>query len=57
MNNPHQPLGQPTFIQLVCQNNYGIQMGNTFVSHMSQKERAKLEKTFAKRRHTNMIKP
>jgi hypothetical protein len=55
MKDTNKPLGQPSFIQLVCQNSFAVQMDNTFISRMSKKELKKLQKTFAKRRHSKLI--
>jgi hypothetical protein len=55
MNDANKPLDQPSFIQLVCQNTFAVQVDNTFISHMSKKELKKLQKTFAKRRHSKLI--
>lgn len=55
MNDTNKPLGQPSFVQLVCQNAFAVQVDNTFISHMSKKELKKLQKTFAKRRHSKLI--
>jgi hypothetical protein len=50
MNDPNKPLGNPTFIQLCCEN-FGY-LENRIRDSIPKKELKKLEKKFAKRRHT-----
>jgi hypothetical protein len=54
MNDTNKPLGQPSFIQLVCQNSFGY-VKNRMKDHMPAKEWEKIEKKFAKRRHSKLI--